>query len=210
MVEEEIVITYETIFDLLRREKTRSELQNLPKEFSLKIVDYINTENDLSISQELSYTEKEKIKRELVNFKKLLIKLHQIRERKIIDMILLKLKTMNIPPDGNNLTTDEEDLFNNVEKVLIKSRKSFLDNVYSRIKDTSHSNQTKTKDISQKQSKNPNSSSHKIIKVEFIKDMEKFIGPNLENYGPFEVGDTTDLPEIIVDILKKQDTIKEL
>ena len=42
----DVVITYETLFDILRREKSRDELQELPISFFYDLMNYMNEKNE--------------------------------------------------------------------------------------------------------------------------------------------------------------------
>ena len=52
MGENEITITYETLFDLLRREKSRDELQSLSPTFFIDFIDYLKDKVNILKSQE--------------------------------------------------------------------------------------------------------------------------------------------------------------
>ena len=45
-------------------------------------------------------------------------------------------------------------------------------------------------------------------KIEFIQKQEKFIGTDLQEYGPYEPGDIAEIPEEMIKVLINKDTIK--
>ena len=69
----EIRITYETLFDMLRNEKTREELQKLEPSFYQDVLEYIKDKQALtqkSDSELFASMEKEKAQKQLENAKK--------------------------------------------------------------------------------------------------------------------------------------------
>jgi DNA replication initiation complex subunit (GINS family) len=92
----QIRITYETLFDLLRREKNREELQALEPDFYEQARIYLQEKEALlSGKEDTSYfsTEKEKLKIQYQNIRRLLKELYEKREKKIISIALVKART---------------------------------------------------------------------------------------------------------------------
>ena len=88
MAEDEVIISYETLFEILRREKSREELQSLDKNFyNLSISHISRIKQDLSTATQKGSTfdEAERLRLELVNVKKILKELYNRREKKIIN-----------------------------------------------------------------------------------------------------------------------------
>ena len=85
----EINITYETLFDLLRREKTREELQKLDPEFFNDVIDYVKEKTksyyELKDKTDLfAADERLKADKQLQNIKKIIKEIYERREKKII------------------------------------------------------------------------------------------------------------------------------
>ena len=60
----EVIITYETLYELLRKEKIRTELQNLDPEFFKHVVTYLNDKEAILQSQskkDIPWIEKSKV-----------------------------------------------------------------------------------------------------------------------------------------------------
>ena len=51
-METEVIITYDTLYEILRREKTRQELQDLNKTFFKDVTKYIEEKSSILNSQE--------------------------------------------------------------------------------------------------------------------------------------------------------------
>ncbi|MFH1316402.1 MAG: hypothetical protein ABII01_02690 [Candidatus Woesearchaeota archaeon] len=130
----EIKITYETLYELLRREKSRDTLQELSSSFSIDVISYLKEKikilNDKGKQKDLfSMSEKENTEKQINNMKNILSKLYDIREKKIINMAVNKSMTESNLIDTSNLLETEEMMYNDLIMVLSKYRKSILHNV---------------------------------------------------------------------------------
>jgi len=54
MEEESIIITYESLYEILRREKFKEEIQDPPKDFIKKVVNFLNDKAGIIETQEKS------------------------------------------------------------------------------------------------------------------------------------------------------------
>lgn len=107
--EKEITITYETLFELLRREKTREELQKLNLSFFTDVVAYLREKQELFKAQqdELFFgDEKNKTAMQLQNIRKILTELYDRREKKIFNLAMIRARTKGLVDMGSLL--DEE------------------------------------------------------------------------------------------------------
>ncbi|MFH1052810.1 MAG: hypothetical protein V1740_00160 [Candidatus Woesearchaeota archaeon] len=130
----EIKITYETLYELLRREKSRDTLQELSSSFSIDVINYLKEKikilNDKGKQKDLfSMSEKENTEKQINNMKNILSKLYDIREKKIINMAVNKSMTESNLIDTSNLLETEEMMYNDLIMVLSRYRKSILHNV---------------------------------------------------------------------------------
>src|SRR3989338_39027 len=87
--EKEINITYETLFEILRREKQKEELQKLSETFFDDVVSYFKekeetTETSHEAGNMFAHSEKEKNMQQLENIKRILKELYDKREKKIM------------------------------------------------------------------------------------------------------------------------------
>ena len=109
----EVNITYETLFELLRREKNREELQKLDDSFLNDVLDYLNekkqqlellkTKNDL-----FAVDEKKKAEIQDENIKKIIRELYERREKKIITIAIDKSRTSESVVDTSTLLKEEK------------------------------------------------------------------------------------------------------
>lgn len=127
---EEITISYETLFELLVRERSRGELQKLPNDFYNKVADYLK-EKENQLKQEPGkldvVVEMPKIKKEIENIKQIAKDLYNRREKKILNLALDKSKTQSSIVDVQLLLDEEKELFDNLLDCLDGKRKLLMD-----------------------------------------------------------------------------------
>ena len=126
---QEVVITYETLFELLQREKERLELQKLEPTFFSDTIDYIKdkkkaieTNSDSPFAKE----EKKKTERQLENIYKILKNLYERREKKIINISLDKSRTKSDLIDTTGLLKEESVFFDALTALLDTYRDTIL------------------------------------------------------------------------------------
>jgi len=217
-MEKEVIITYETLFEILRREKTREELQKLPENFSDDVRKYLHEKKQtmLSISNDqFSDIEQEKTQRQIINIKKILNELYEKREKKIVAMALNKSR---MPKSVIEITTiaDNEKQF--YDKLLSTFNEARIDSLRSMIIENAAMPEEKpqeakkAEDLQMEESEDlpDNKPSEKPAfkvsdsgtqKVRFICETSQFVGPNLEIYGPFKTEEIAVLPVSVCNVL---------
>ena len=131
MAEKDVVITYETLFELLRIEKNREDLQKLEESFFDDVRTYLNDKRlafESKQSQSLLFAadEKEKTRLELENIKKILKDLYDRREKKIIITALNKARSGVMLANTANMLPSERLLFDAINAALTEFRKNIL------------------------------------------------------------------------------------
>ncbi|MBW2971921.1 hypothetical protein KY359_02695 [Candidatus Woesearchaeota archaeon] len=131
MAEKDVVITYETLFELLRIEKNREDLQKLDESFFDDVKAYLNDKREAfesKQSQSLLFAadDKERARLEIENIKKILKQLYDIRERKIINTSLSKARTGVTLVNTANMLPSEMLLFDSISMVLTEFRTNIL------------------------------------------------------------------------------------
>jgi len=114
MDENRIVITYETIFELLRREKEREALQKLENTFLEDVLGYLKERKSIIKEQEsklIDPEEKKRNEKQFENTKKIVREFYEKRERKIISLAVDKIMIGNGAVDTTNLLHEEMLLF---------------------------------------------------------------------------------------------------
>ena len=227
----EIKITYETLYEILRREKSRDELQKLDESFFRDVLEYLKEKT--SIVQEaagkfdmFSVEERDNTQAQLNNVRRILKELYERREKKIIDMALNKSKTNSSIIDTANLLAKEHELYNETVKTLDNFRKSILLSLLE-LKQIVIENAVREELPAQDYSSlepalqdaagehfapepvhsidahdtSASVQEHERIKVKFLEKVEQFVGTELDLYGPFEPESIAELPKEIADIL---------
>ena len=196
----EVVLTYETLYEVLRREKSKEELQKLDKNFFSDVLNYLREkqkayDESLSKNDVFSIDEREKLRIQLSNIKRILKDLYDIRERKIIALSVNRSRINSDVVNTTNLLDEERALFDGLVAVLQVHRKGIINKILD----------LRKPDISLVQDKpKPKDTNKKIKRVKFLDKIEQFVGKELELYGPFDKDDEAKLPSEIADILIKQ------
>lgn len=193
-MEKSVVITYETLYELLRREKYRAELQQLDKTFFSDVSNYLSGKKKLLDAQQARPTpfslELQKTQKQYENVQKIIKELYEKRENKIIQLALFssKLNNQSMP---QNMLAEEEALYRDVMKILDKYREEILFNL-----------------LEPKLTEEPSVKDTKMIR--FTSSIPKFVGDDLKTYGPYEGGDVAEFSLKIADLLIKKGRAMEV
>lgn len=204
----EVNITYETLFELLRREKDRESLQKLQDSFFNDVLEYLKEKQvilDRSGEGLFDSDEKESTREQLKNIMGILKKLYERREKKIMSMAVNKSITQSNIIDTGALLKEEKAMFQSLVATLNTYRAGVLNNVLSmknvEVKDMCE----EKKEVEKKEEKDTRF-------VRFLHAVPKFVGTDLQVYGPFEEEDMANLPSKIAEVLiekKRAEEIKE-
>ena len=129
----DVIITYETLYELLRREKDRPEIQDLSKDFFNDVIKYVIDKKDILESQKskdnvFAAREIERTMKQLSSIYRILKELYEKRENKIIGLALLNSR------NNSNINTsfflpEEVNFYENIKGNLNLYRKCILDNL---------------------------------------------------------------------------------
>lgn len=242
----EVRISYETLFDILRREKQKEELQDLPSTFISDVSMYLR-EKEAILKKEREEgnpfiaKEQESVRLQLHNIKKIIRELFERRENKIIRLAQDKVRTGQNPM---HLLVEEQSLYESLHATVNDHRTLFVQALLTgkliQDKDqtlsypSSHptiTNQTVShrheeftsiaKDASDlrlaetdesapeaKPVINPVDTPTKTVRI--LSPLPKFVGTELEIYGPFDQDDITALPNLIADLLIRKGRAEEV
>ncbi len=207
---QEVVITYETLFELLKRERERSDLQKLEPTFFNDTINYIKDKKKIIEAKSDSVfapEERKKTERQLENIHKILKELYEKREKKIIQLAIDKSRTHSNLIDTSALLKEEKVFFDAVTDLLDSYRKAILYTVMNE-------KLPFMKPLEEKKPLAEFKSALEIKKnaklVRFMHRVPKFVGPELEEYGPFEEEDIANLPTEIADVLINKGKAEEI
>ncbi len=195
-----MTITYETLYELLRTEKYKKELQTLSNTFLQDVIEYLQEKENIIQSQEqqdsLFSSEINKTKRQLENTKRILKELYERRERKIIDLALLSSRSKE-PQEISSMLPQEHEHFQNILTNLDIARNNILFSILSK----------KLPSIKPKTIKTENKQNKTI---RFVKSVPKFLDTELNIHGPFEKEDIASLPSKIANLLITKQRAEEI
>jgi hypothetical protein len=132
--QKDVSLTYEKLYELLRREKSREELQQLDPIFFTHAVSYLaekdRTYHDaLTKTDVFSMNERQRLQTELHNIHRLVKELYERREKKILDMALNRSRTSANIIDTTNLLSEERALFDQLVATMDLFRSGVLQNL---------------------------------------------------------------------------------
>lgn len=214
---QEVVITYETLFELLQREKERSDLQKLEPSFFSDVIGYIKDKKKILEAKDSTFAQEErrKTERQLENIYKILKEFYERREKKIIALALDKSRTKSHLIDTSPLLKEEKVVFEALTNLLDSYRDSIL---YSILNEKMPFMQALE---AQKSEGLPESGIREDFKsalemkkqtklVRFTAFVPKFVGPELEEYGPFSEEDIANLPIEVAGVLVSKGRAEEI
>lgn len=229
----DVQITYETLFDLLRKERSLEELQSLDAAFWSYVVNYVNDRQ--AFFDRTNVMEQEKARIQIQNIKRILKEIYERREKKIVSLALNVIRTDNASfVDKRNMLPSEKELFDEVMVLLTKYKQGVLLQVFQghtpliapvtiplpESEDANLENNSSTYEA-EPQKNVDNSPSHIKEKTEAVPEMKvgsmivrfksnvpKFLGKNKEVFGPYDEGKIVQLPAKIAQILIKKGKVE--
>ena len=190
---DEVVITYETLFEIFRREKNRGELQKLDANFLRDVIIYLVQKKAMTEKDKgtlFGEEEKMKAEKQLYNVKRILRDLYEKREKKITEMALNKSRTKSALVDDSALLKEERVLFDSLVHIFDQNRQDIL----MRVINTEMPIVNTEEKIEQKPE----------LKLKFVEDTPEFAGPDMDMLGPYTKDDIASFPRQIAEILLKK------
>jgi DNA replication initiation complex subunit (GINS family) len=176
------MITYNELYDALRKERYSEQLQPLPKsfikDFSAYLIDkkeIVNKKDD-DFSETIQKTKKQ-FENSLAIFRELILR----RKKKILDLAFVAAETGISKRDFENMLAVEKEAFDGIMKSIEKSDKKVSEMLKGNDQDESKITKNKM--------------------VVFIEDAEEFLDMDGNKLGPFKKGDFANIPEEIANIL---------
>jgi len=210
------IITYENLFEVLRNEKTKEDLQKIDQNFFSKIAGYIIEKKDSIKGDSLDSVERSQ--KEYINIRKIVREIFDRRESKLIKMALNKARTDTKLISTTNMLPEEIEFYNDQVKSFGANRKKvllrLLDGEYlgPTISDYKETQAPETPNVPETPKSPETPPTPEVPKqdepelpdnivVRFMLPVPKFVGKELEVYGPFEKDDVAELPQSIANVL---------
>lgn len=199
----EVKIVFETLYEILRREKYKNELQQLEPTFYSDVVKYLaektsTLESQQSKSNVFALTELQKTQKTVENVKKILKELYEKRESKIMQLARVAA-LMGETGELQEILPEERPLFREVRDTLIKYRKGIVNNIVE-------ARLPQIEEIEKpKELKTDKKLETKLVR--FLNPTPKFIGDDLNVYGPYDEEDIAALPSKVANVLIKKNRV---
>ncbi|MFH1307694.1 MAG: hypothetical protein ABIH72_02490 [archaeon] len=172
------MITYNDIYEALRKEKYSEQLQPLKKKFIKEVAEYLKEKKLASEkSGDLFSDAVVKIKKQLENAISIFKELMTRRKKKLLNLAFIAGETGISKRDFENMLDSEKTMFDTIVKSMEESGKE-IETFFSGEKDET-----------------------KHVLVNFKEDVDEFLDMTGEKVGPFEKGELANLPEEIANIL---------
>ncbi len=172
------MLTYNDLYEALRKERYSDDLQLLPKTFIHDVAEYFSdkkkfSDKETNIFSDLVLKDKKKLENAMAIYKELLLR----RRKKVLNLAFVASETGISKKDFENLLDFEKELFEDIVKSLEKADKNLGEAM-----------------VEQKVE-----SKYKLVK--FIDKVDEFLDMEGEGVGPFEKGEVANLDKEIVQIL---------
>ena len=195
------LITYETLYEILREEKSKKEITKLDEDFFKNILNYASEKKMILEMQQkkasvFTLTESINTKKQLENIQRILKDLYERRENKILQIALFQSRTNEVA-DTSALLGIEKSFFNEIVGSLNCYRQAILFKLLSnkepRLEARDEPKELKT------QVEQP---TVKLVRI--LNAVPQFVGDDLHVYGPFEGEYVAFLPVKVADLLVKK------
>lgn len=208
-----IRITLETLYDILRNEKKREDLQKLEDTFFIDVIGYLREKKALLDSQAKSTDvfaagEREKLEYELRSIRRILKEIYEKREKKILDIALNKSRTGSDIIDTSAMLREEKELYQDFLQnmdhyrrgVLLKLLNGELPMLVSAKPTYSAPEFQESVQITAK----PEMPEQDKTKIRFIRPTPSFVWKDMKKYGPFDSGEETEIYPEVADLLVRK------
>ncbi len=216
-----VTITYETLFDILRMEKRREDLQELPKTFFCDVVHYMKQKKEILVKKEHEAgidkaDEIKKINIQYENIQKIIKEIYDRREKKIILMALNKSRTRMSTAYAHTLLPQEHEFYEQITQLLDAYRNDVAERIIkgvlpkeqiAAVMSSLHTTNSHLSvvsagaDLKTEANQTEQITPVETLQIKFLQETEEFVGPELEVYGPFTVNTIAVLPTKLASIL---------
>lgn len=220
-------MAYETLFDILRKEKSREELQELPEEFYGLVSAFVmRKQAEIDAAGGSMAPQAQKLMIQYRNIQKILKELYERRERKIMQMAINRARTASNLIDTDTLLAQEKFLYETAASILKSEKEKLLEPllngrppegvtpIEAPIPEEPHHGKDRKEPANKEPSKEVESAdtttivSKESCDVKFLAAVPKFLGLNGQIHGPFQPGDQAQLPGKIAAVLLKKNRVE--
>jgi len=172
------MITYNEIYEALRKEKYSEQIQPLDKNFISEISDYLKQKKEIANKDEDMFSDaiiktKKQLENAIILFKELMLR----RKKKILNLAFIATETGINKRDFDNMLDFEKEMFEGIMQTIENTDKK----------------------IHKQMSNEENDAG--LCLLCFNENVGEFLGTEGEKLGPFTKGEIANLPKQIADIL---------
>ena len=175
-------LSYEIIRKIHRLEREYVDLVKLEDDFFDSLKSYIDEEKERLKAKKDFFDNS--LTQELFNIKNMLEQIINLRQKKIINKAILFIQTGEENID--NLLLPEQKIYRKLVKIL-EQYHDYVDSLF---------NENKAKNMNLK-------------KIIILKEVPKFMGTDMQEYGPYVAGEEVELPNAIAKIFLDKEIAKE-
>jgi DNA replication initiation complex subunit (GINS family) len=203
-----INITFETLYNLLLKEKKSGELQEIDSSFFEDLLGYLK-EKQKSLTQfktdDLIFSvERQKKLKEITNIKNLVKDILEKREQKITDLAFLSVRTGQKGTDLRLMLAEEKSLYTALEEYYSNYKRAVLDKLFVFEKPDISLLESKKEEKIKKECKK------ELLLLRFKLPVPQFVDNSGEIIGPFREDDVASLPYNIAEILIEKERAEQI
>ena len=184
------MITYNELYDALRKERYSEQLQPIPKNFIKEVADYLRDKKEIANKKDDDFSDtilktKKQFENSISIFKEFMLR----RKKKILELAFVATETGISKRDFENMLAVEKECFEGIMKSLEKGDKKISEML---------------KGAEEEKNKNK--------MIVFIENTDEFLDLDGNKLGPFDKGDIANISEEIANILildKKAEGVEE-
>ena len=182
-----LMITYNDLYEALRKERYSEELQILPKKFLSEVAEYFNEKKSSNEVKDDFFSDatiksKKKLENAIGLFKELLLR----RKKKVLNLAFVASETGISKRDFENMLPFAKELFEGIVKALEKTEQSLSDGMSGGALENT------------------------FLLVRFLEDVGLFLNAEGEEIGPFEKGEVANMDKEIAEILESDKKVEIL
>jgi DNA replication initiation complex subunit (GINS family) len=125
----DINITYETLYEILRNEKNREDIQELSPTYYEDVITYLKKNKEMldeAIRGDYSEDEKEELSRQVKNIRMMIKEIYERREKKIINLALNKSRTRSDSMEADTILVQEKEIYTRFVEIMDCFRSNIL------------------------------------------------------------------------------------
>jgi DNA replication initiation complex subunit (GINS family) len=181
------MITYNDLYEALRKERYNEQLQSMPKEFIEDAAEYFRDKKEFSdkgeqgdLFSDIALKDKKKLENAISIFREIMLR----RRKKILNLAFVASETGVAKKDFENLLDFEKELFEEIAKSLEKADKNLNESMRGQ------------------------KNEQKFRLVRFLEDVSEFLDLEGNTIGPFAKGEIANIEKEIIDILSKDKRVE--